>query len=243
VLAFLAMRSRPLPRPFVAGTLWPDVRENRAGANLRAALWRLPQSPELLTATRTHLELRPEVEVDLRKARARARALVAGDGEPLGPEADGLTLDLLPSWNDEWVAVERERFRQLRLHALETVCRSWLTRGEPGRAIDVALTLAEDEPLRESLHRVLVEAHLAEGNQLEALRAYGRYTTRMRRELGLPPSSLMEEAIRPLRSAHLSDRRELTGPSRRARARAVRLHPANGDRALVRDREPAVPSR
>src|SRR5205823_8885293 len=41
VLAFLAVESRLLLRSFVAGSLWLDVTDDRAGASLRSALWRL----------------------------------------------------------------------------------------------------------------------------------------------------------------------------------------------------------
>src|SRR4051794_9113331 len=45
LVAFVALRTashRGMCRSFVAGTLWPDVSDARAGANLRGAIWRLP---------------------------------------------------------------------------------------------------------------------------------------------------------------------------------------------------------
>ena len=41
LLAFLAIRERPVNRLLVAGTLWPDATESRAHASLRSALARL----------------------------------------------------------------------------------------------------------------------------------------------------------------------------------------------------------
>ena len=41
LIAFLALHNRPLQRGFVAGNLWLESSEERAGANLRSALWRL----------------------------------------------------------------------------------------------------------------------------------------------------------------------------------------------------------
>ena len=35
------------------------------------------------------------------------------------PDIALLAADILPGWTAAWIAVERERFRQLRLHALE----------------------------------------------------------------------------------------------------------------------------
>jgi len=214
VLAFLALRSRPVLRSFVAGSLWPDVTESRAGANLRAALWRLPECGELLDSNRTELALHRTVQVDFRRALERARDTIEGEtGAPAGGPL-GVACDLLPGWTDEWVVVERERLRQLRLHALEATCRAWLDAHDPAQAIDLALAVAEDEPLRESIQRILVAAHLAEGNHLEALRTYERYRERLRRELGLPPSPLMEDAIGPIRVARPGEGLDLRTPAR-----------------------------
>src|SRR6266700_2866149 len=35
---------------------------------------------------------------------------------------EGLSADLLPDWYDDWLLLEQERFRQLRMHALEALC-------------------------------------------------------------------------------------------------------------------------
>src|SRR5262245_17066082 len=56
LLAFLALHPGPLTRPFVAGSLWLDVPEDRAAANLRSALWRArPSGASVVRATRTHV--------------------------------------------------------------------------------------------------------------------------------------------------------------------------------------------
>ena len=93
------------------------------------------------------------------------------------PSPDGLLLsrDLLPDWYDDWVAVERERFRQLRVHALERLCDRLVEAERFGEAIEAGLAAMKSEPLRESAHRALVRAHLAEGNRSEALAQYRRF--------------------------------------------------------------------
>jgi DNA-binding SARP family transcriptional activator len=55
----LALQARPLERLWVAGTLWIDATEERAGASLRSALWRLPQpgGAAVVEASTTHLRL------------------------------------------------------------------------------------------------------------------------------------------------------------------------------------------
>ena len=54
--------------------------------------------------------------------------------------------ELLPGWYDEWVTVERERYRQLRLHALEEVCDRLLRHGQYPQALMVVLAAVSGEP-------------------------------------------------------------------------------------------------
>jgi DNA-binding SARP family transcriptional activator len=54
------------------------------------------------------------------------------------------------------------------------------------------------EPLRESAHRCLIEAHLAQGNVAEAIRRYHAYRDLMLAELRLGPSPQMEKLLEPL---------------------------------------------
>ena len=51
VLGFLALQDRPVPRDYVAGTLWIDSSEEHATGSLRSALWRLRQCGAHLVET------------------------------------------------------------------------------------------------------------------------------------------------------------------------------------------------
>ena len=48
------------------------------------------------------------------------------------------------------------------------------------------------EPLRESAHRAVMHAHLAEGNRVEALRQYALYRRVVVDQLGVKPSVEMQ---------------------------------------------------
>jgi DNA-binding SARP family transcriptional activator len=80
--------------------------------------------------------------------------------------------ELLPGWYEDWVLVERERLRQLRMHALEALAEKLTEAGRYGVAMQAAYAAVRADPVRESAHRAVVRVHLAEGNVLEALRAY-----------------------------------------------------------------------
>jgi DNA-binding SARP family transcriptional activator len=93
------------------------------------------------------------------------------------------------------VLVERERFHQLRLHALEALCDRLITAGRYGEAIDAGLAVVAAEPLRESAHRALIKAHLAEGNHGEAYRQYQLCREILRDELGVEPSNALRALL------------------------------------------------
>ena len=78
-------------------------------------------------------------------------------------------------------------------------------------AVEAALAVVGAEPLRESARRLLIEAHLAEGNVVEACRAYHAYEDLALRELGVQPSEGLALLIgrrrrRPERKIHLRSR-------------------------------------
>jgi DNA-binding SARP family transcriptional activator len=201
VLAFLALEGRLLLRSFVAGSLWMDVTDDRAGASLRSALWRLNRHRRLVDADGQRLQLGQQITVDVDAAVAQAESLLdpAGDECP-SPRAMLLRQDLLPDWYDDWVTLDRERFRQLRMHALERLCDRLTDARRFGEAIEAGLEAARVEPLRESAHRAIIRVHLAEGNRSEALHHYKSYRKLLDDELGLEPSPEMTSLIARLTS-------------------------------------------
>ena len=201
LLAFLALHEHPLRRLYVAGVLWIDAREERALANLRSALWRLQaHGCAPVEASARELRLAPHVLVDFREAGTLAHALVAGSSDPHDLDLDwrALTGNLLPDWYDEWVLLERERYRQLALHALETLSERLAEARRFGPALEAALAAVAGEPLRESAHRVLIKTHIAEGNASEAIRQYRFYRRLLRDNLGLDPSPAIESLVEGL---------------------------------------------
>ncbi len=200
LLAFLALNRRPMLRMHVAGSLWLDKNEERAGANLRSALWRLRQSNDMLVDTdRGHLRLADGVAVDVRSAERLCRTILSDEpGAPQALWADQLTGELLPDWYDDWVVMGRERLRQLFLHALERLCLRLCDAGRVAQAIDVGMRALAVDPLRESAHRALISAYLAEGNLSEALRQYELYRGILTEHLQLEPSEALTAMVRPL---------------------------------------------
>jgi DNA-binding SARP family transcriptional activator len=185
LLALLALHG-PIPRLVAAGTLWPDVPEPQALASLRTAIWRANRLvAHLVTTGRYVIGIGEFVSVD-----------VAG----LSEHADrGLLCkhpsELLPGWYDDWVIFERERLRQVRLHALESAALRLMLEGGYAPALEFALEAVRCEPLRESAHRAVISVHLAEGNLVEAIRAYVRFRDLLREQLGAEPSERLVRLV------------------------------------------------
>jgi DNA-binding SARP family transcriptional activator len=194
LLAFLAVHDRAVQRSFVAGSLWLDATDSHALGSLRSALWRLHTADDAVVETvGTRLRLARHVEVDLRTGHSTAVQLL--DHESDGPRCASaetlaaLDADLLPDWYlEDWLALPREQWRQVRLHALEALAIRLAGQGDFAAAVSAALASIRGEPLRESAHRCLVEVHLAEGNVGEAIVAYRRFRRLLWRELHVEPS-------------------------------------------------------
>lgn len=201
VLAFLALNDRPLGRAYVAGVLWPDTSDKRASGSLRSAVWDLSLAGhDLVVSTGGRLRLAPQLLVDYRCAVALAEPIA--DEQRAVPDAfverDLLGGDLLCDWYDDWVLIERERFRQFRLHLLEALCDRLIRDGRLARAVGAGVAAVTGEPLRESAQRALIRAYLAEGNRGEALWQYRAYESVLREELDISPSSELRSLIGPL---------------------------------------------
>jgi SARP family transcriptional regulator, regulator of embCAB operon len=206
LVAFLAIRGGVISRATIAGTLWPDASETHAYSNLRSALARLERTyRKTLQASKLDLGLAEGVAVDVRQAQILARRLLDPAMMPaqsdLGSAAVvALSRDLLPGWYDDWVLVEAEDWRQLRLHALEALAGQLAAVGCWGLAADAAGAAVRAEPLRESAHAALIKVHLAEGNQSEALRAFTRYRALLHAELGLEPTLRLRRLVQDVQS-------------------------------------------
>lgn len=186
LVAILALRG-PSPRCQVAGLLWPDVPEEKALGCLRTSMWRLRRL-QLEVAARLHPEL------------ALPSGVAVDAHDPVGVVAswrDGSrhSSELLPGWYDDWVLLERERIRQVLLHASERAAEDTLARGEPETALILAMAAVAVDPLRESAHRLVVRAHLAEGNLGEARRHVADVCQLMIDELGVPPSARLCDLV------------------------------------------------
>jgi DNA-binding SARP family transcriptional activator len=202
VMAFLALQERPVLRSAIAGRLWLQGTDAHALGSLRSALWRLRRPGlDLVRSSNGRLELSSQVSVDFRRELSWARRQLdgVGDVDDFDLQHIRLSADLLPDWYDDWILLERERLREVRVRALEALCDRLTDAGSYHQAIEAALAAVKGEPLRESAHRCLIRVHLAEGNTAEVIRRYRLFRRLLSDALGLEPSMQMESLVARLR--------------------------------------------
>jgi DNA-binding SARP family transcriptional activator len=130
LVALLALKRRPVHRLWVCAMLWPHAQTRRAIASLRSAMWRLRPAgvEELLVIDPQYIALAPHVSVDWHDAVDLIERLL-DEEKPAGADpqlvADLLPLlrtgELLEGWSERWVANERDRYRNMRVAALDAL--------------------------------------------------------------------------------------------------------------------------
>ena len=199
LVTYVALQGRRTDRSHAAQVLWPDVDQQRAAGNLRSAMWRLRTCRvQVLATDLTTVRLHPDVRVDLDDVCSWASRVTAGrvgrgdlDLAPVALQA----LDLLPGWYDDWVDAAREPLRHMLLQAIDALAQLLVRASRCADAVEAALAAVSVEPLRESAHRALIEAHLAEGNRCEAWRSFASYDKMLVKELGIHPSGELRRLV------------------------------------------------
>jgi SARP family transcriptional regulator, regulator of embCAB operon len=201
LIAFLALRKKPVKRRLAAGILWPDASADHAHSSLRSTLARLDHAARsALAVTPSQLGISQRITVDLWESEAIAHRLV-GPHETLtvhrsaAAEVEALSADILPDWYEDWVIVEAEAWHQRRLHALEALANDLRAEGAFGDAASAAQAAIKADPLRESPRAALIRVHLAEGNVSDALREFSQYRHLLQRELQLEPTARLQHLL------------------------------------------------
>ncbi|MEA2828962.1 MAG: family transcriptional regulator, regulator of embCAB operon [Actinomycetota bacterium] len=202
LLALLALRRHVMTRAQVAGTLWPESTDERAGSSLRSAIARLPgPAHQALRLTTHELSLDEDiVVVDVHRSYALAHRLIDDDGPPdernVGDDdLSALSQDLLPGWYDDWALIAAEDWRQLRVRALEALAARLGAADRLAEAKAAARAAVQAEPLRESARGALIRVHLAEGDESEAVAAFESYRSLLQAELRIEPTPRLRQLL------------------------------------------------
>ena len=215
LLAYIALRpGLAHSRESLAGLLWPGTTDEHARHNLRQTLFALRRTVALEP---TPFEIECErvgvrddaLDVDVV---AFERGLRAGTREALqeaaslyhGDLPEGLVVGEAPF--EDWLAAERQRWRERALDGLERLLAMEIACGAAESAVRTATRLLALDPVRESAHRALIELYARRGQRAAALRQYQRCVDVLRRELGVAPDALTTQRYQQiLRQAAASE--------------------------------------
>ncbi|HZI63246.1 MAG TPA: BTAD domain-containing putative transcriptional regulator, partial [Thermoanaerobaculia bacterium] len=196
-------------RDRLAGMLWPEESEESARQNLRQAVYNLrstlgdgsPPSTEWLLSGQQEIRLNPGASLWLDTAVFEQAVWtgMGGRGENALrslTEAQGLYRgELLAGFYvkdsdlfEEWLASERERFRELAAGAARALIALFEERGDHEAGIRTARHLQQVEPLSEEAHRHLMRFYARSGRRPRALAQYEELKRLLQQELGVDPS-------------------------------------------------------
>jgi DNA-binding SARP family transcriptional activator/TolB-like protein len=202
LLAILALSKAPLTRSRLTELLWGDRGEEQAKASLRQALYELRDlsNRSFITADRETVGVGPKpLPSDLATLQERisdgdpaglANAL-GQIGSPLLGTLDGITPEL-----DEWLRDERSRLSASITERSAAIARSSLDNGDAAVARQIADQLERIEPLDEPVAQLGIRADLASGDRSAASRRHGRFSERLRAQLGIEPGAHTDVLLR-----------------------------------------------
>jgi predicted ATPase/DNA-binding SARP family transcriptional activator len=187
----LLHRSTPTPRDSLAYTLWPDVSESAARANLRRHLHLLQRAlpsalPDLPWLHSDAVTIRWNPHADDWCDVAEFERL-STDSTRLADAVALYTGDLLESLYDDWIFSARERLRNLDFADLNQLILQCRTRRDYPAAIAYAQQVLNRDPLHSDTVRQLMTLRYESGDGAGALQVYKRFVRLLRDELGVEP--------------------------------------------------------
>lgn len=206
----LVSSERRISRDHAADQLWPDRAADKNRRNLNTALWRLRSSLEVDVDRGTYVQSLPggfitfnrsadyvcDVEA-LEGLATSMRSVTAAEVsdaqlDELRFVAEAYRGDLLEGVMAEWVLPHRDRLSRSYhdcVLKLMQVCRA---RDLADEAVHWAQRILEDDPLREDVHRALIDVYRETGRRADALKQYDTVRSVLSDELNASPSEETE---------------------------------------------------
>ncbi|MBI4318119.1 MAG: AAA family ATPase [Chloroflexi bacterium] len=191
---YLSGHTRPLTREHLLATFWPDLDRSAAQQALRVAIYGLRKTlGDSLSVDRETLALAPSVEVDVHLFERRL--------SPPVPDLDLLTTtfdlyrgDFLEGVSlaessefEEWVTVERERYRRLAVRGLAALAQLHEKHNDFGKALAALNRALGFNPFQEDLQRACMRLLYLAGDRAGAIRRYENLRKLLNKEMGVPP--------------------------------------------------------
>jgi DNA-binding SARP family transcriptional activator len=221
LLAYLLVyRHRIHARDVLAGVFWEDFPQKRARNCLNTTIWRLRRFLEprgvvpgtyLISTPMGELGFNVEsdywLDVDIFEKQILAILTVPlekirREEISLLEETTRLYLgDLLEGFYGDWALRERERLRCRYLDCLYVLMRFFSQSGEIPKALEYGQKILETDPLREDVHRHMMQLYGSQGQRSLAVRQYHFCCNALRTDLGIPPMPETQALYRRMTAA------------------------------------------
>lgn len=207
LLAYLALgQGRSFSRSELIESLWPEPGASGSTGSFNTALWRLRRLLEtpplahgaLVTSDRRgaiglcpHSDVWVDVAEFDRLVAPRVgmavERLTECDIDALESGVRLYKADLLVELSDDWALRARERYRRNFLNALYRLMQIAVIRRRYLDGIAHAQRILDQDPLREDVHRDLMQLFVASGQRALALKQFEHCRGLLRRELAIQP--------------------------------------------------------
>ena len=234
LFAYLVLNAGvPQRRERLAGMIWPDTEEASARRNLRVLLSGLrkdlqgesSRADKIIAADSYTVNFYNGSDCWVDVSEFENQAHSAQTPEELQSVLSLYGGELLPGFYDNWVILERERYRALFEDKMYQFLECLLQMGRHRDAIEWAERWIAFGQVPEPAYRALMLAHYANGDASKAALTYRRCTQTLRQELGVQPSPQTREAYKILvegRSAEITPSMSFLGETGTRSAEAVR---------------------
>lgn len=218
LLLYLAYTQHEHSREVLAEMLWEERTQSQSLANLRVAISSLRQTvgPYVLI-THDTLIMNPESKwwldtAELVDQLGYAKTLtVVSEVAQIERTLQLYQGDFLAGFYvdshrfEEWVLLERERFRLLVIEAIDTVIDFHTQQGNHAAGIEWASRLMQMDSLREKTHSHLMRLLAVSGQRHAALSQYETYCRMIKHELGAFPSGEMTQLFQQIRAGNFPE--------------------------------------
>ena len=236
LLSYLVLKAgTPQSRRNLSTSFWPDSSDAQARTNLRQLLHHLrralPDADTFIDADTESVSWKEDAPftldvIEFERA-LTSSSLFGHDTESgyknaeespistLGAAVSTYRGDLLPGCYDEWIAPERERFRQLYATALDRLIYLLEEDRSYTDAVQYARMLLQCDPLRETTYGTLMRLHALRSDRASAIRVYHDCKAVLEREMGVAPGPETQELHQRLLAAPVAADPQSTSPARR----------------------------
>ena len=213
LLAYLLVYpQRAHTRALLAGLLWPDLPEADARRRLRQTLWQVRRCFPHLASNRQTIQvlLHDDLWVDVVAFRRALAQADRAESDFLRKQAweDAILSyggPLLAGFYEDWVLLERERFHQQYLQALDALLQYHMREGRYEAALALARRLVQEEPLNEEAHRQIIRLCALLGQHEDALAQYEELRQILEQTLNTRPDPQTESLMQRIREQRATE--------------------------------------